>query len=58
MVLLHDVDQPGSDVDDYIKSLDDMLAHKMNIITELRDKVQEFKLYLRTEERLGAKFYE
>jgi len=58
MVLLHEVDKPGSDVDEYIKSLDDILAHKVHIITELREKVGEFGLYLRTEEKLGAKFYE
>ena len=39
MVLLHEVDKPGSDVDDYIKALDDMLLHKLKIITDLREKV-------------------
>ena len=32
MILLHEVDKPGSDVDDYVESLDNILAHKMDLI--------------------------
>lgn len=33
MMLLHEVDKPGSDVDDYVESLDSILFHKMEIIS-------------------------
>ena len=32
MVLLNDVDKPGSDVEDYVKKLDDVLLKKMRMI--------------------------
>lgn len=33
MVLLHEVDKPGSDVEQYVKSLDSILVHKMELIS-------------------------
>ena len=35
MMLLHDVDKPGSDIEEYLDSLDAILAHKNDIITHL-----------------------
>lgn len=32
MMFLHEVDKPGSDVDDYVGNLDKILAHKVDII--------------------------
>jgi kinesin family protein 2/24 len=32
MMLLHEVDQPGSDVEDYVGQLDTILVHKMQHI--------------------------
>jgi len=32
MVLLHDVDKPGSDVEEYIRSLDEILLKKLDMI--------------------------
>ena len=32
MVLLNDVDKPGSDVEDYVKKLDDVLLKNMRMI--------------------------
>ena len=32
MMLLHTVDKPGSDVDEYVENLDASLTHKMEII--------------------------
>ena len=36
MMLLHDVDKPGSDVDEYTENLDAILAHKIELIANLR----------------------
>ena len=32
MMLLHEVDKPGSDVDEYVSSLDAILRHKVEVI--------------------------
>jgi kinesin family protein 2/24 len=34
MVLLHDVDKPGSDIEQYVKNLDAILSHKMELISK------------------------
>lgn len=39
MMLLHEVDKPGSDVDEYVISLDAIMAHKMEIISMLRKRL-------------------
>ena len=57
-MLLHEVDKPGSDVDEYVDSLDAILAHKMEIISLLRGRLTNFKNHLRQEEILSKKFYE
>lgn len=36
MMLLHAVDKPGSDVDEYVENLDAILAHKIELIGNLR----------------------
>ena len=58
MVLLNEVDKPGSDVDEYVYSLDAILAHKMEIISLLRGRLFNFRDHLKTEEMLSKKFYE
>ena len=58
MMLLHEVDKPGSDVDEYVESLDALLAHKMELIANLRNRVVSFKNHLKEEELLSKKFYE
>jgi hypothetical protein len=32
MMLLHEVDKPGSDVDEYCENLESILTHKIEII--------------------------
>lgn len=39
MALLHTVDKPGSDVDEYIMSLDEILLSKLDMINGLRGKL-------------------
>lgn len=58
MMFLHEVDKPGSDVDDYVTQLDEILAHKVDIISNLRNRLQNFKTHLKEEEVLSKKFYE
>lgn len=36
MMLLHDVDKPGSDIEEYVSSLDTLLLHKMEMISVVR----------------------
>ena len=35
-MLLHEVDKPGSDVDEYVESIDAILGHKLELINSLR----------------------
>ena len=58
MALLHDVDKPASDIDEYVDSLDSIFAHKIELITVLRSRLIKFKEHLREEEMLSKKFYE
>ncbi len=58
MMLLHEVDKPGSDVDYYVEHLDGVLAGKVNMINNLRNKLKIFKQHLIEEEILSKKFYE
>ena len=58
MVLLHDVDKPASDIDEYVDSLDAILAHKLELITVLKARLTKFREHLREEELLSKKFYE
>ena len=58
MVLLNDVEKPASDIDEYVDSLDTILAHKVEMINLLRNKLQSFKGHLREEEALSKKFHE
>jgi len=58
MVLLHEVDKPASDVDEYVDSLDAMLSHKLEMIEMLKGKLHNFRSHLKEEESLSKKFHE
>jgi len=58
MLLLHEVDKPGSDIDDYVECLDKLLTVKLDHIMGLRNKVKQFREHLKKEEVLSKKFYE
>lgn len=57
MVLLNEVDKPGSDVEEYVTNLDQMLLKKMQMIQEIRDQLVTFHKHLKTEESL-SKLYQ
>ena len=58
MMLLHEVDKPGSDVEEYIASLDAILAHKVELIQVVRGRLTGFNQHLKQEEELSRRFYE
>ena len=52
MMLLHEVDKPGSDVEDYVLQLDKLLLHKMEMIGMVRQRLVDFYTHLKLEENL------
>lgn len=58
MILLTEVDKPGSDVDHYVDNLDQLLLSKISLINGLRNKLKTFKQHLVEEELLSKRFYE
>ena len=52
MMLLHDVDKPGSDIEEYVSSLDSILLHKMELIGVVRQRLIDFYMHLKMEENL------
>ena len=57
MTLLNEVDKPGSDVEVYARGLDRILLKKIQIISDLREKLLNFYSHLKTEEHM-QKLYE
>lgn len=52
MMLLHEVDKPGSDIEEYVSSLDAILYHKMELISVIRQRLLDFYSHLKMEENL------
>lgn len=52
MMLLHEVDKPGSDIEVYVSSLDAILLHKMELISVVRQRLVDFYTHLKMEENL------
>jgi hypothetical protein len=57
MGILHEVDQPGSDVDEYTSALRKMLDQKLECIMEMKNRLDSFASHLRLEEEISRKFY-
>jgi len=55
-MLLSEVDKPGSDVEEYVSSLDAILVHKMELISVVRQRLLTFHKHLKTEEGLSKLF--
>ncbi len=51
-MLLHEVDKPGSDIEEYVSSLDAILLHKMELIGVVRQRLVDFYTHLKMEENL------
>lgn len=56
MSLISDVDKPGSEIENYVSSLDKLLAEKVDKINNLRSRLQKFNILLKDEEALSSKF--
>lgn len=57
MTLLNEVDKPGSDVEIYVKKLDEVLLNKIKIIASLRKNLLQFYSHLKSEEQM-SKLYQ
>jgi len=55
---LDEVDKPGSDIDEYILSLDKILMEKLKSIKNLQNKISEFKSNLEEERLINKKIQE
>jgi len=53
MVILSNVDKPGSDIEEYVTGLDDLLRSKIEKIQTIRDQLLTFHKHLKTEEKLS-----
>ena len=58
MMLINEVDKPGSDIDSYVTSLDKILKEKADKIEKTRAKLLKFQNLLKEEEYLSQKFYQ
>jgi hypothetical protein len=56
MSLINDVDRPGSDISQYVTSLDKHLADKIEKINSIRSRLNKFNVLLKDEEALAQKF--
>ena len=52
MNLLHQVDQPSSDIEEYVHNLDAILLKKMEMISSVRGQLVNFYKHLKHEESL------
>jgi kinesin family protein 2/24 len=57
MLLLNEVDKPGSDVEEYVKGIDQVLRQKMQMIQQVHQQVMNFYKHLKTEESM-SKLYQ
>ncbi len=56
MSLINEVDKPGSEIENYVSSLDKVLAEKVDKINSLRSRLQKFNILLKDEGALSSKF--
>jgi kinesin family protein 2/24 len=56
MNLINEVDKPGSDIENYVVNLDKILLNKVRKINEIRQRLKKFRIMLKDEEALSAKF--
>lgn len=58
MMLLHEVDKPGSNVEEYVSNLDKILSTNAEMCVQIRKQLFTFDKHLKQEEELSKKFYE
>lgn len=57
MALISEVDKSGSDIEEYVSKLDQMLLKKLNMIAAIRKKVIDFHAHLQMEKKLQAIYH-
>ena len=58
MIILHEVDKPGSNIDNYVNSLDNLLNKKLELVNSMKPRILQFKDHLKEEDVLAKKYYE
>lgn len=56
MKFIHEVEKPGSDIDQYTSNLDKLLRDEICKISQLRRRLNNFRIMLKDEEALANKF--
>lgn len=56
MKLLYEVQKPNSDIKQYVENLHSVLEHKIRMMMQLKQKVEQFGEHLLEEERLSEEF--
>ncbi len=55
--MLSEVDQPGSDVQNYVQNLGHLLSKNIRTMTALSGKIDMFSQHLKDEQELSNKYY-
>jgi len=55
--MIGEVDQPGSDIQNYVGTLSQILAKNIRVMTSLQTKVDSFGKHLKEEAELSNKYY-
>ena len=56
MKLIQEVQKPNSDIRVYVDTLSSILEHKIEMITSLKSRIDDFSVHLDEEEQLSNKF--
>jgi kinesin family protein 2/24 len=57
MLILKEVDKPGSDVELYVEKLDKVLIRKIDMMMDLRKQLLDFYKNIKTEEQMAKLFH-
>jgi len=57
MMLLRAVERPGGSVDEYVNSLDRLLVTKLELVQQMRAKLNDFRTHLQDEEGLAQELH-
>lgn len=57
MALLSEVDKPGSDIWNYVRSVSEVLQRKEHLLAVMKEKLEQFKSHLEEEEELSTQLY-
>ena len=53
---IHEVEKPGSDIEQYTNNLDNLLSKEINIIMKLKNRLNKFRILLKDENALAKLF--